>query len=200
MTDQQQTLAPLDVDAVAAAIDWPFERWAHQCHAVSLAIVRAGFVPGGRVARGTCTGVMSQHSWIVAGDDCYAADARIIDPTLWSYDSAVDGVWYGTARDGRHVPHGGTGSIWTYGKPTHAGGDTITLTPAEPLSAEARRFLRMVEPLDRTGWSVLLHAPVDGWPAGEIVAAASDTPALAALVPIDLLGMLTDRNPSGGYR
>lgn len=37
------------------------------------------------------------------------------------------------------------------------------------------------------------------WPAAEIIAAIDDTKALSALVPIDILGMLTDRNPSGLY-
>jgi hypothetical protein len=45
----------------------------------------------------------------------------------------------------------------------------------------------------------LLGSPVHGWPAAEIVAAIADTPSLAAYVPIDLLGMLTDRNPGKLY-
>ena len=43
-------------------------------------------------------------------------------------------------------------------------------------------------------------APVEDWPAGEIFAAMDDTEGLKALVPIDKLGMLTDRNPGGLYR
>jgi hypothetical protein len=39
-----------------------------------------------------------------------------------------------------------------------------------------------------------------GFPAGEFLAAMDDTPATSALVPIDRLGMLTDRNPGGLYR
>ena len=43
------------------------------------------------------------------------------------------------------------------------------------------------------------HAPLNGWPFGEFIAAMDDTPDVTALVPIDLLGMYTDRNPSGLY-
>ena len=39
--------------------------------------------------------------------------------------------------------------------------------------------------------------PVGGWPAGEIFEAMTHTKGLEALVPIDLLGMLTDLNPDG---
>ena len=177
----------------------PLEQFTHQCHKASLSIVRSGLVPGSRVARGTCRGVGGQHSWVVVGDDVYAPNAQIIDPTLWSYDPSVTGVWYGSARDGRHVPHNGRGSIWTWGKPVAPREDPVPLQPKQPLSPLAQMFLEVVGPLDRWGWGQLMQAPVKGWPAGEIIAAMDDTPALSALVPIDLLGMLTDRNPSGLY-
>ena len=64
---------------------------------------------------------------------------------------------------------------------------------------DARAFLELVGPLDYHGWGVLAHAPVQGWPSGEILAAITDTKPLAVLVPIDRLGMLTDRNPGGLY-
>lgn len=57
----------------------------------------------------------------------------------------------------------------------------------------------MVGPLDRPGWMRLASCPVGGWPAAEVLAAMDDTPALQTLVPIDRLGMLTDRNPGGLY-
>lgn len=178
-----------------------FEAFAHQCHAASLALVRSGVLgDAARVARGACAGVGGQHSWVVVDGDPYDPHARIVDPTLWSYDETVVGIWYGSARDGRHVPHGGSGSIWTYGRPPEPIEDPVSLTPASPLSEDAVEFLSLVGPLDRRGWSCLVNGPVLGWPAGEIVAAMDDTPALAGLVPIDRLGMLTDRNPGGLYR
>lgn len=188
----------IDREAVTAALE-PLGRWFHACHAASLHLVKSGVLPGSRVARGTCRGVGAQHSWVVVGPDCYADDAVIVDPTLWSYQSTCVGVWVGTAADGLHTPHGGVGSIWTWGKPFSRGGPAIPLTPAEPLSPDAELFLELVGPLDRHGWSMLAQAPVFGWPAAELIAAMDDTTELAALVPIDRLGMLTDRNPSGLY-
>lgn len=187
-------------EALVGALGGDLEPWHHQCHAASLELVRSGLLPdSARVARGACSGVGGQHSWVALGDP-YAPDAPIVDPTLWSYDDAVDGIWIGTARSGRHVPHGGTGSIWTYGRPAPALGPPVELTPTTPLSKDARTFLDLLGPLDRSGWAILSGAPVGGWPAGEILAAMDDTPALRALVPVDRLGMLTDRNPGGLYR
>lgn len=58
----------------------------------------------------------------------------------------------------------------------------------------------MLGPLDRRAWHLLAsQAPVLGWPAAEIIAAMDDTEELSAFVPIDRLGMLTDRNPGGLY-
>jgi hypothetical protein len=51
---------------------------------------------------------------------------------------------------------------------------------------------------DRQGWSVLAHAPVGGWPAGEIIDAMCES-GLDAVIPIDIVGMVTDRNPQGLY-
>ncbi len=186
--------------AVATAIG-PLERWAGNCHAASLAVVRAGLAH--RVARGTCLGVPSQHSWAVAGSDCYSPNARIIDPTLWSYVAEPPVVLVCSARRGLHRPHG-AGSIWKYGRPRPAppGASVVRLSPSSRrrLSDAALDFLSLLEPLDRTGWQLLAEAPVGGWPAAEILAAMDDTRELATLVPIDTLGMLTDRNPGGLYR
>ena len=146
-----------------------------------------------RVARGTAQKVTSQHSWVVVGKDCYAPDATIIDPTLWSYRRDVKGIWIGSLLDGIHEPHG-RGSIWEWGKPTAQSQHFIKLTPTFKLSGKARDFLDLIEPLDRTGWQVLAaQAPVEGWPAGEILAAMDDTKALSALVPIDRLGDSTGK-------
>jgi hypothetical protein len=184
-----------DVEAITGA---PFAETHHQCHAISHAIVQSGFYPLARVARGTATGVGGQHSWVVVGDDCYAPRARIVDPTLWSYDDRVSGVWHGTAADGAHRPRG-AGRIWDHGRPPEPTGPVIDLAvdPGRP----ARVFLEFAAPrgLDRHGWRLLADSPVGGWPAGDIIAAMADTPDLAALVPIDVLGMITDRNPGGVY-
>lgn len=182
---------------VEKAIEVPFRDWAHQCHFISLEIVKSDLLQGPRrIARGWCDGVRGQHSWIVLGDDCYAEDAGIVDPTLWSYDDSVEGIWYGSAEDGRHRPHG-AGSIWEWGMPVPGGGPPIEL---EGVSSAAKAFLRMLYPLDIMGWHTLAsEAPVQGWPAGEVYEAMSRHPELGALVPVDRLGMLTDLNPGGLY-
>lgn len=168
--------------------------FARQCHAASLALVKAGV--GKRVLRGTCRGVGGQHSWVLMSGDVYSPDAVILDPTLWSYDPAVTGTWEGRARLRAHRPHG-YGSIWQWGCPESGGGETIKLRSV--LSREAETFLAMIGPMDYQAWAMLTNAPCQGWPAGEVFAAMADDPRLSALVPIDKLGMLTDRNPGKLY-
>ena len=181
----------------AASILGDLSQWSKQCHMASLALIKAGV--GDRVARGTCLGVgVHQHSWAVIGMDCYDKTATIIDPVLWSYRNDVRGIWIGSLADGLHKPHG-QGSIWDWGRPPNATDRAISLTPKKRLSRQAAYFLEMLGPLDWLGWATLVKAPVLGWPAGEILAAIDDTKRLSALVPIDLLGMLTDRNPKGLY-
>lgn len=188
----------IPIETIEEAIHVPRELWAHQCHKISLAIVQAGLVPGGRIARGTCQGVFGQHSWIIDGPRCYALDADIIDPTLWSYRPDVDGIWYGTYRDGLHRPHG-WGNIWMDGgKPTRGDGEDIPF-PRDGLSSEAIAFLDLVEPLDHQGWCSLFTNPVGGWPAAELISRAYETPGFSACPPIDLVGMLTEHNPDGLY-
>lgn len=178
----------------------PLSSWAHQCHAASIAMVKCDALwPAGtirRVARGSCLGVGGQHSWIVLSHDCYDLDARVIDPTLWSYDDKIVGIHHDTQRR-RYKPHG-YGSIFEYGKPGSYGEKPIKIKK-EGLSDAAIAFLAMVEPLDRRGWMELANAPVLGWPAREVIEAMDDTPKLAAFVPIDRLGMLTNANPGGLY-
>lgn len=197
-------------EEVAERIGWPFPAWAQQCHAVSLAIVKAGILPAGsRVARGTAHGVMGQHSWIVVGPgdgtlaDCYADDAAIVDPTLWSYRDDVEGIWVGRAGSGfDHVPHGKGPHIMDWGRPEYPTGEPIPLAPEAfaKLSATAKSWVRdMFGPLDRRGWMQLASMTVVGWPAAEIIRAMHDTPELAICVPIDRLGMLTDVDPEGLY-
>jgi hypothetical protein len=190
-----------EIKDVEKAIEIPFEKWAHDCHTISLAIVKSDLIEGPRrVARGWCDGVRGQHSWVVVGNDCYADDAKIIDATLWSYDDSVEGIWFGSMTDDRHTPHGGKGTIWTWGQPAHCGGESIELKPEKELSSLAATFLEMLGPLDYMGWGALAsQAPVGGWPAAEIIEAMYHTPELQMLIPIDRVGMLTDINPSGLY-
>lgn len=210
MTTSTFTLPP--VEEIAARLKWPFLDWAHQCHAASIAIVKAGIVPkGSRVARGTASGVGGQHSWIVAqtngsGElaDVYADGVTIVDPTLWSYRKDVDGIWVGVdPTEFEHTPFSKGPHIMQIGRPPYPVEDPIPLAPEayEKLSPTAKAWVKqMFGPLDRAGWMDLVsHTTVTGWPAGEIIAAMDDTPALTGYVPVDKLGMLTDRNPGSLY-
>lgn len=199
MVESNEIKTPFDVELLAIRAEVDPRNWIGNCHAASLSVVRAELYPGARVARGMAKGVQSQHSWIVVGDP-YDKSAQIIDPTLWQYREDVHGLWVGTLADGLHMPHGGDGTIWSWGRPENAApGEEIELTPKEPLSEAALAFLEMLGPLDFRGWALMASAPVAGWPAAEIIAAMDDTKALNVLVPIDRLGMLTDRNPEGLY-
>jgi len=192
-----------DIPRIEDAIGMPIRQWAGQCHGVSLAILRTGIFGRGRVARGSARGVMSQHSWIVLGDspettNVYAQQGDLIDPTWWWYTSPERPyIWVGSPRNG-HTPHG-AGSIWRNGKPPEPTGPVITLEGVEALSREAQHFLSMCGPLDYRGWAALAHGPMEGWPAGEILEAMLETRELKAVAPIDRIGMLTTRNPSGLY-
>ncbi len=180
----------------------PIDQWAKKCHQASIALLETGHLPTGRVARGWHKRVPGQHSWVTLGSP-YDAGVTIVDPTLWSYcpDMHTD-VWVvHHGGGGQYTPHG-SGSIWKYGKPTWQGGKTICLHDKTGLSGDALEFLSMLEqehPLDYEGWSQLAHAPVGDWPAKEIIAAMYDTEGLQALIPIDIVGMVTDRNPGGLY-
>jgi hypothetical protein len=173
----------------------------HQCHAVSLAIVRSGQLgKGARVARGTCLGLASQHSWVTVGDP-YDPGSPIVDATLWSYRPDVQGCWNGTLADLLHVPHGaGTPAEEDFPRSV-SGGVTgeVLLKPSRPLSRAAHEFLAGIGPLDIQGWFRMAHLPVQGWPSAEIIRAMYDTPVLRAFVPIDIVGMVTDVNPGGLY-
>lgn len=187
-----------DAEAIARAIGERPQTWAKRCHQVSLAIVRSGLFAQARVARGFCRGVVSQHSWVVLGDDCYDPDTVILDVTLWSYRPEVPNVWYGDLRVGWHHPHG-EGWIDPATLPERTR-DRITL---RGLSTEAREFLRELAPdgLDAGRWHWLAsRAAVRGWPAGEVYTAMYKSPRLQALLPIDRVGMLTDLNPGRLYR
>lgn len=70
----------LSVDEVVEAIGVPFDEWAHQCHGISIAIVKSGLLPASRVARGSCDGVGGQHSWVVCSTDPGACYDRSVPP------------------------------------------------------------------------------------------------------------------------
>jgi hypothetical protein len=194
------TEAPMELSVSVSAVVNP-AAYAKDCHNGALAVVRAGLAT--RVARGWCEAVLGQHSWAVVGEDCYDEDATIIDVSLWSYTGAPPQVWVGTMEcHPRHMPHG-RGSIWETGRPAPPGPDdmVVELTPSVMLSQDARAFLSALGPLHAEGWARLVnHCGMEGWPAAEIVAAMLDTDRLACLVPIDIAGMVTDRNPGGLYR
>lgn len=190
---------PEDVRILAGNIGIDPERVRFNCHVASTALVHSGLAgPDARVARGWAKGVTSQHSWVVVGSP-YDQHAHIIDMTLWSYDPSVKGVWQGSLLDGVHSPHG-IGHFMEGNHPSHHGGPTIHLTPATPLSRKATGWLRAVgAPFDFRGWMEVAQLPVEGWPSGEIIEALLDTEGLAAAVPWDIVGHLTNRDPNYFY-
>jgi hypothetical protein len=183
---------------LAEAIEWPADghRWRGHCHEVSIAIVKARVFPVARVARGGGGNIPSQHSWVVLGDDVYDEDAVICDPTMFP------DVWYGTLRDGLHTPHG-SGQIWAFGRPQTAeeeGAEPYRPSGYDELSDHARTFLELLGgELSLRGWHELAHYPVQGWPSKEIITMICEDTKLRAVVPIDIEGMVTDRNPQGLY-
>lgn len=201
-------IAALDPFGLAAEIGIPVDKWVNRCHEVSLALLKTGRFGHGRIARGWAKMITHQHSWIVLGDDVYAKDAVIVDATnpvfhnLWNASGRKTSPILAAARGTgtTHVPHG-YGDIWQAGRPVCGDGPVVKLTPKVPLSDLAKAFLRadVLGPMDRHGWAQLANGPMQGWPASEIIAAMADTEEVAQLVPIDILGMLTDRNPGGLY-
>lgn len=199
--EQARRLHKLSVEDFERAIGSSQQTWTHDCHSVSLALLNSKLVTSpARIARGSTPGVPGQHSWLVLGTDCYDLESWIVDLTLWSYVPQAPGVLICRARTGpwQHIPHG-YGSIFAHGKPSKATEEPIMLTPMQPLTTRAAAFLELLGPLDRRGWAQLANGPVMGWPAAEIIVAMIETEELAALVPIDITGMLTDRNPGGLY-
>lgn len=179
-----------------------FDDFAKDCHSVSLALVRSGLLGKGgrrlRVARGACIGVPGQHSWVVLGNP-YESKAQIVDLTLWSYDPTAPRIYVQDGMGDRYRPKG-FGFIFDSEKPHSRGGEPMLLQ-MERLSAQARQFLHIVGPLDAPGWAALWsRTGMLGWPAKEILIAFLDQyPSLKTLVPIDIVGMLTDRNPENLY-
>ena len=197
LTLAQARLAASDLASLGRLISFPPEQWAGNCHGVSLGLLRTGEFGEGRVARGFAKGIIGQHSWIVLGNDVYDQDAVIVDPTILPATTGELEIVVNRARGLSNRPHG-TGRIWDRGRPYNHGGETVEL--AVPLSGEAKVFMSMIGPLDLRGWMQLANAPVQGWPAGEILAAMMATPGLSAAPPIDHVGHVTDLNPKGLYR
>lgn len=198
-TTADRTL-PYQIEQVMG--DW--EKWARKCHQASLHLVKSGVLGQGglvRVARGTCKGVGGQHSWAVVGNP-FEPDL-IVDVTRWSYEPGRSHIVIETdmtSKSGRHYRPHGAGSIFAWGCPPPATGPVIELTPQKPFSDAAQGFLDLCGPLDSRGWAVLAHAPLERWPAGEILTAMYQTEALPkALIPVDALGMVTELNPGGLY-
>jgi hypothetical protein len=188
----------LTVAAVEEAIG-PIEGYARNCHGASLALVRSGLLPeGSRVARGFAKGVRSQHSWaLVAPDIIYDDLNYVVDITLWSYVPTAPRLYIAEARKWPHVPHG-QGMLQNC--PSHSPVGPVVTTDV-PLSPAAQAFLDLWAPrgMDMMSWHLLLNGPMQAWPSREIVAAAYNTKKLIAVIPIDLVGMLTGENPNSLY-
>lgn len=177
----------------------PLERWASNCHGSALALVRSGLLPeGARVARGWAKGVRSQHSWALVPTEMGVYDplSRVVDVTLWGYVPVANRLYIATAGHWPHRPHG-------YGHLRHLGSDPVgPVLPLEvPVSPAVKTFLEMYAPagLDYRGWMTLMNGPMQGWPSKELVLAAYRTPVVKRTIPLDIVGMLTDENPSSLY-
>jgi hypothetical protein len=201
---QERLDAAGGLTALEEAVGSPAATWGGRCHEISLAVLKSGLLGPGRVARGTARGVTSQHSWIVLGDaerpDPYSEKSVIADPTIFSYEGRDPYVLVKQNLMHAHWPHG-AGDIWTHGGlPPEPTGKLIELEGYEDLPEMAKRFLELCGyPLDYRGWAHLVHGPVQGWPAGEVITAMCATRELAVITPIDIIGMTTELNPKELY-
>lgn len=169
----------------------PMKRWSKQCHAASVRLVESGVIPGARVARGTCRMVPGQHSWVCIGDP-YADNVLILDPTLWSYTGVAAEVWVGERKRFNHRPFG-YGNIFAWGRPPNCKLKQAVSLP-EPeggWTSAAKTFLEMLGPIDMDGWRILAHAPVQGWPATEIMTQmCRHSESMRMMIPVDIRGMV----------
>lgn len=168
------------------------ETWRGNCHGASLSLANQLANAGifSRVARGTATGVRGQHSWLVVGPDCYDEKALILDGTLNTYADLDAEVWVGTLAYLLHTPHG-SGTMFDGGMPTSGNGAEITLGISEQTDSFLRHFTS--GPRDLQWWDGVVHLPVGGWPAAEVISAAYDNHEIRPRIPIDLVGMLTTK-------
>lgn len=174
----------------------PMKQWHHRCHEASIALVLSGKIKGLRVARGVCRVVGGQHSWCVIGDP-YDEKAVILDPTLWSYTNIAPEVFVGDRKRWGHKPFG-TGNIFTWGRPPEVPERKAyrIKPPKGGWSPAARVFFQVLGHIDLEGWRVLAHAPVQGWPAEEVLRAMSrHSEELRMAIPVDIRGMLLDEVP-----
>jgi hypothetical protein len=175
------------------------DKWSHRCHEASLALVRTGLLPeGARVARGWRVGVGSQHSWIVFGN-AYETPC-IVDPTYWSYSGEAPYIFTSNFDMAEYYrPHGaGIFLIGDMEEPYVREREEIKL---DGLSPKAMKFLKTFAPdgLDAMGWNKVGKLPMTGWPSKEIVTAMAKDKRVRALLQIDIIGMVTDLNPSNLY-
>jgi hypothetical protein len=175
------------------------EYWEHNCHGAALALVQSGLLPeGARVARGWAKGVRGQHSWaiVVSTATIYDGANTVVDITLHGYVPEAPRLYIAKAKAWPHRPHG-QGELRTLGP--ERTGPRIDLDV--DLSTSAQRFLKMWAPrgLDIKGWMTLFNGPMQGWPSKELVAAGYQTKAVRVMIPLDIVGMLTDENPSSLY-
>lgn len=176
----------------------PIEKFHHQCHAASLALVKSGVLPGKnwRVARGWSRGIGGQHSWAVQGDP-YARSSRVVDITMWSYQRHIAKI-YCPKNLYDHEPHG-----YGYLVPQVIERPSIpevTDLPLERLSDETLEWLQMRYPngIGMQDLNRLVNGPMLAWNSREFIGALSLS-RYKQFVPIDIRGMLTDENPGGLY-
>lgn len=195
----------MNAEEVAKAISIPLERWHGQCHTVSLAIVKKKLFGPSRVARGTCEGVGSQHSWVVLSarpGSMYEKSTPLLDPTLWTYRDDVEGLFFGTCASKWHTPKG-AGDLWAFGCPQSPGGEE--LIPKEPITGSATSFLRFLKTTAGTlsygFWMRFFsQCPMANPPIlRDLIDACYRDERIRGAIPVDIVGMLTDHNPSGLY-
>lgn len=200
---QFQRLVRLTVYDIEEATQKPRQWWSHNCHGISLAIVKSGlFEPGTcRVVRGTMRDVFpSQHSWVILSHngqplDAYGKDGSILDCSVWSYDDAYPYVFMTSQANSKYRPKGE--GLIDVSQVQTGSAEPMWLTHC--LSSEAQKFLDDLGPLDARGWCSLANQPVGGWPSKEIITAMHADNRLRAFIPIDTIGNLTDLNPEGLY-
>lgn len=189
----------LTVGAVERAIDTPRELWQNRCHEISLALLKSNLFDGveARMARGAGMHIGSQHSWIVTGRDVYDDKAIVVDPT-WSSTVMSKPLVMFVPNLTAHRPHG-YGEFEKY--PPHGDGEEIGPPDPSQRLSDWIKVARLAngEPLDLKFWVGMVHGPMLGWPSAEVVDWLCSVSTMVAFVPIDLQGMLTDRNPNGLY-
>jgi hypothetical protein len=188
----------MDLQKAVEEVLAPLDQWSKRCHEASVTLVESRIIQGMRIARGSCIAVPGQHSWVTVGDP-YSSQSLVVDPTLWSYRGTTAKVFIGMREVWKHTPHG-SGNIFKWGRPPQATGPVIELEPpAEGWSWDARVFLEILGPLDHAGWSLLAHAPVQGWPSREILTQLLKHPTLGPRIPIDIVGMVIGSECNGLY-